>query len=176
MGRLRGTGRVGRGCESGQLTKLDAVCATAAELNLPIALDSSALIALLTGEHLVGPLVSKLAKTDVRLILSAIVISESLVRTARFVERSFLESVSMSLHAEPNFHVVQFGTEQIVETALVRIETRLKFPDAAIIATARVAGALAIVGNDRAWQTKPLGVQYIHLDDIVRELQLEEES
>ena len=160
------------------MTVLDVICEAAVRSNAPIALDSSALIALLTNEHLVGPLVRDLTATDVRLILSAIVISESLVRTARFVDRSFLESVAESLQANPRFNVVPFGVEQIVETALVRVETRLKFPDAAIIATARVAGAIAIVGNDRVWQTKPLGIRYIHLDDVVREsvMELEEES
>lgn len=140
----------------------------------PIALDSSALIALLTDERPVGPLVAKLTDTRIRLVLSSIVISESLVRTARFVERSFLESVALSLQADPHFQVVPFGAEQIVETAIVRVETRLKFPDAAIVATARGAGAIAIVGNDRVWQTRPLGIQYIHLDDVVREAADEE--
>ena len=157
------------------MTQLDFVCDAAIESGLPIALDSSALIALLTNEHPVGPLVAKLTSSQVRVVLSAIVISESLVRTARFVERSFLESVAQSLHTEPIFQVVPFGAEQIVETAIVRVETRLKFPDAAIVATARVAGALAIVGNDRVWQNKSLGIQYIHLDDVVREAQMEQE-
>jgi predicted nucleic acid-binding protein len=157
------------------LTRLDVVCDAAIEFGLPIALDSSALIALLTDEQPVGPLVATLTSRQVRVVLSAIVISESLVRTARFVERSFLESVAESLHTEPIFQVIPFGAEQIVETAIVRIETRLKFPDAAIVATARVAGALAIVGNDRIWQNKSLGIQYIHLDDVVRETQMEEE-
>lgn len=156
------------------MTHLDIVCDEAAESGAPIALDSSALIALLTNERPVGPLVAKLNSRQVRMVLSAIVISESLVRTARFVERSFLESVAQSLHTEPIFQVVPFGAEQIVETAIVRVETRLKFPDAAIVATARIAGAIAIVGNDRAWQNKSLGIQYIHLDDVVREQQEEE--
>jgi hypothetical protein len=38
-----------------------------------------------------------------------------------------------------------------------------------------MAGAVAIVGNDRLWQTRPLGIQYIHLDDVVREAQREQE-
>jgi predicted nucleic acid-binding protein len=157
------------------LTKLDDACDAAIQLGLPIALDSSALIAFLTDEQPVGPLVARLTSSQVKLVLSAIVISESLVRTARFVERSFLDTVVLSLHTDPIFQVVPFGTEQIVETALVRVETRLKFPDAAIVATARVAGAIALVGNDRAWQNKSLGIQYIHLDDVVREAHMEEE-
>jgi predicted nucleic acid-binding protein len=157
------------------LTKLDVACDSAAQLGLPIALDSSALIALLTDAQPVGPLVAKLTSTQIKLVLSAIVISESLVRTARYVERSFLESVALSLHTDPNFQVIPFGADQIVETALVRVETRLKFPDAAIVATARMAGAVAIVGNDRLWQTRPLGIQYIHLDDVIREAQREQE-
>jgi len=38
---------------------------------------------------------------------------------------------------------------------------------AAIIATARLAGATALIGNDRQWRNKPLGVVYHHVDDIL---------
>ena len=157
------------------MTQLDVVRDAAIRLGMPIALDSSALIALLVNERPVGQLVAGLANSQARLALSAIVISEALVRTARLVDRSFLESIALSLQAQPAFHILPFGAEQVVETAIIRAETRLKFPDAAIVATARMAGAIAIVGNDRAWQTKPLGIQYIHLDDVLREAQMEQE-
>lgn len=71
--------------------------------------------------------------------------------------------------------MVPFGRSHLMETAAIRSLTRLKLPDAAIVATARVAGAIAIVGNDRVWQARPLGIQYIHLDDVIREAQMEQE-
>ncbi len=54
-----------------------------------------------------------------------------------------------------------------IETAYVRAATGLKLPDAAIVATALLAGAVALIGNDRQWRNKPLGVPYHHMDDIV---------
>ena len=40
-------------------------------------------------------------------------------------------------------------------------------PDAAVVATARLANASALIGNARQWRHKPLGVPYHHMDDIV---------
>jgi hypothetical protein len=60
-----------------------------------------------------------------------------------------------------------FDQTHAIETAFVRAETRLKLPDAAIVATARLADAFAILGNDRQWRPRPLGVPYHHMDDIL---------
>lgn len=54
-----------------------------------------------------------------------------------------------------------------IEAAIVRSRTGLKRPDAVIVATARRAGASALIGTDRQWRTKPLGVPDHHIDDIL---------
>lgn len=54
-----------------------------------------------------------------------------------------------------------------VQTAIVRARTGLKLPDSAIIAAAHLANACALIGNDRIWKNRDLGVPYHHLDDIL---------
>jgi predicted nucleic acid-binding protein len=157
------------------VTQIDTLLAHALRDGHPVALDSSALIAFFSDDQPFARIIERLIESDVLIVLSAITLSESLVRFIAIHGRASAEKISASLHASSTMRLVPFGTLQIVEAAEIRSETRLKFPDAAIIATARVAGAIAIVGNDRAWQNKSLGIQYIHLDDVVREAQMEEE-
>lgn len=158
------------------MTALDEVISRAIQLELPIAIDSSALIGYLRNE---APIANQIATVidneDLVVIISSVTLSEALVRTAAMFGRQRVELVVQSIQELASLEVVVFGEAHAIDAALVRAETRLKLPDAAIIATARVAGAIAIVGNDRAWQNKSLGIQYIHLDDVVREAQMEEE-
>jgi PIN domain nuclease of toxin-antitoxin system len=156
------------------LTQIDVVLERAVRLNVPVSLDSSALIAYLEDEEPIASLVSQLMEGAVTIVFSAITVSESLVRTAETQDRALVETILTSLQETPTMRIVPFGFAQLVEAAIVRAETRLKLPDAAIVATARLAGAIAIVGNDRAWQNKSLGIRYIHLDDVVREQQEKE--
>lgn len=120
---------------------------------------------------MVAPLVES---GDLDVIISSLTLSESLVRTATLFGRARVDLVVESIHSLPAVRTVPFDDLHAVEAALVRTETRLKLPGAAILATPRVAGAIAILGNDRAWQNKSLGIRYIHLDDVVREQQEEE--
>lgn len=155
------------------MTQLDVVRERAILLQEPISFDSSALISYLANEEPVALLVGQLMKSRAALVFPAVVVSEALVRTAATYGRVMVGSIVQSLQERPNMSIIPFGIPQLIETAIVRAETRLKFPDAAIVATARLAGAIAIVGNDRAWQNKSLGIRYIHLDDVVREYEEE---
>lgn len=151
------------------MTRLEIILERGRRENAPISLDSSALIAYLADEEPLASYVAELLESDVRIMLSAIAASESLVRTVETYGRDFADSIVASLQESGEIHLVPFGKSQLIETAIIRSETRLKLPDAAIVATARVAGAIALIGNDRAWQNKPLGIQYIHLDDVLRD-------
>lgn len=149
---------------------LESVVFHAISLGQPLAIDSSAFIAYLGDETPRSSLVASVIDSDLLdIVISSIVLSEVLVSAFAELGQSGLERTRKSIERIPSVTIVGFGQQQAIETARVRVETRLKFPDAAIIATARVAGAIAIVGNDRAWQNKSLGIQYIHLDDVVRE-------
>lgn len=149
---------------------LDGAIARALELEQPIAFDSSAFIAFLRNEDpIAGVVAPVLESDDLTIVLSSLTLSESLVRTASLFGRSRVEVVVESIYRLAAVRIIPFDREHAIEAAVVRAETRLKLPDAAIVATARIAGAIAIVGNDRAWQNKSLGIRYIHLDDVVRE-------
>lgn len=156
------------------MTQIETVLAQALRDRRSVALDSSALIAFFSDDQPFAGIVGRLIESDALIVISAITLSESLVRFITTHGRASAEKISASLHASSRVHLVPFGVQQAVEAAEIRSVTRLKLPDAAIIATARVAGAIAIVGNDRAWQNKTLGIRYIHLDDVVREQQHEE--
>ncbi len=148
----------------------------AVQLELPIAIDSSALIAYLRDEMPIANVVAQVIDDeDVHVVLSSVTFSEALLRTAALFGRERVELVVQSIRSLPSIEIVGFDDEHAIDAARVRAETRLKLPDAAIVATARVAGAIALVGNDRAWQNKSLGIRYIHLDDVVREAHMEEE-
>jgi hypothetical protein len=63
--------------------------------------------------------------------------------------------------------VIGFERDHAESTALVRAATGLKLPDAAVIATAYLSNALAIIGNDKQWRNKQLDIPYVHLDDLI---------
>ena len=65
-----------------------------------------------------------------------------------------------------NLTLVAVDKPVAIEAAIVRAETRLQLPDAIVVATARLSDAVAIVGNDRRWQGRTLGVAFGLLDDL----------
>lgn len=159
------------------MTSVDVLVSRAVQLELPIAIDSSALIAYLRNEMPIANVVAQVIDHEaLHVIISSVTFSEALVRTAALFGRERVDLVVQSIQSLPSVEIIGFDEEHAIDAALVRAKTRLKLPDAAIIATARVAGAIAIIGNDRAWQNKSLGIQYIHLDDVVREQRQEEEA
>jgi PIN domain nuclease of toxin-antitoxin system len=125
-------------------------------------------IAYVTGEEpiasLIGPL---LEDADLDVVVSAITLAEAVTRPARAGDRTRVNMVAAALAALPRFHLIDFDRPHALEAAFVRGQTDLKLPDAAIVATARLANAIAIIGNDRQWRNKPLGVPYHHMDDIL---------
>lgn len=57
------------------------------------------------------------------------------------------------------------GTARL--SARLRGETGLATPDSLVIATARSAGCVELVGNDARWRRFTLGLPYRFLDDVV---------
>jgi uncharacterized protein len=113
---------------------------------------------------LIGPL---LENGDLDVVVSAITLSEAVARPARAGDRKRVNQIAAALAALPRFHLVDFDRPHALEAAFVRGQTDLKLPDAAIVATARLANAISIVGNDRQWRNKPLGLPYHHMDDLL---------
>lgn len=90
-----------------------------------------------------------------------------MVRPATSGEQALIGRTWRDLQAIPGLSIVDFDQQHALEAAFVRAQTTLKFPDAAIVATARLANARALLGNDRQWLTKPLGVDFLCIDDIL---------
>ena len=127
------------------MTSIDALVSRAVQLELPIAIDSSALIAYLRNEMPIANVVAQVIDDEaVHVVISSITFSEALVRTAALFGRERVDLVVQSIRSLPSIEIIGFDEEHAIDAALVRAETRLKLPDAAIVATARVAGAIEI--------------------------------
>lgn len=100
-------------------------------------------------------------------VVSTVALAELIVRPIRDGDAARVGLILSRLRSLPHLSIVDFDQRHAIETATVRARTGLKLPDAASVATARLAGASALLGNDRRWRTAPLGVPYHHLDDIL---------
>lgn len=159
---------MGEGINRAARRFIENTLARSAENNQPICLDSSALIANLAGEPPRSYLVRLiLTHPDVTRIISTVSLTESMVRPARSGDLALIEKTWHDLRASPRFIIVAFDQEHALEAAIIRAETGFKFPDAVIVATARLANAFALIGNDRQWLNKQLGVTFLCIDDIL---------
>jgi PIN domain nuclease of toxin-antitoxin system len=110
---------------------------------------------------------SLLLHPDLAIVISTITLAEVTARPAREGDIKRVTSVHRSLRALPRMRIIDYDQQHAIATAYVRGQTQLKLPDAAIVATARLANAFAIIGNDGQWRNRPLGVPYHHMDDIL---------
>jgi PIN domain nuclease of toxin-antitoxin system len=141
---------------------------TASRSRRPIVFDSSLIIDFVSGNAPFGSIVAGvLIQEHVPIVLSTVTIAEAVTRPARQGDAQRIESILNDLAILAHVTIVDLDQRHAIETAYVRAATGLKLPDAAIIATARLAGATALIGNDRQWRNKPLGVAYHHMDDIL---------
>lgn len=133
----------------------------------PLCFDSSALIDYFAGNDPIASLLGPLLETSaVTVVVSTISLAELVTRSAKADDQEQVEAIYAALLALPGSRLVGLDERHAIEAAFVRAETGLKLPDAAIVATARLAGAIALVGNDRRWRTADLGVPYHHLGDV----------
>lgn len=108
-----------------------------------------------------------LEDTSIPIVHSTVTISEVLVRPFRAGEVELVQTLRLSLEFRANTEVVDFDSDQAVATAQVRAETNLKLPDSAVVALARTRNAVGIVGADRKWRTRELGVPFYYLPDML---------
>ena len=134
----------------------------------PIVLDTSALLEFFSGAPPFGPMVAEMLEdTSVPIVHSTVMIAEALVRPAGSGDRNLLNAVTTGLEHRPNTRIVSFDREQAIETAVIRAITNLKLPDSAVIAAARTHNAIGIVGSDRKWRTREIGVPFYYLPDML---------
>jgi len=138
---------------------VDRLAADAIARHHPICFDSAAMIALITRTEPVASLVRRLLRDiDVPIVISTITLAEIVVRPARQGDLTRVRNIHSSLAALANVAVIDLDPAHAIETAIVRGLTSLRLPDAAIVATARLANASALIGNDRQWRHKPLSL------------------
>jgi len=99
--------------------------------------------------------------------ISTIVEAEMLVRPIRDRNHRAQETIELFLRNSPN--LVLRGVDRAVakRAAEVRAASRLRLPDAIVVATAIEERCDVLIGNDRAMSRGLPGIQYLHLDNFV---------
>ncbi|CAA9550093.1 MAG: hypothetical protein AVDCRST_MAG73-2784 [uncultured Thermomicrobiales bacterium] len=125
------------------------------------------MIAVFADEDPQATLVRWVLTANVDVVISTITLAEATTRPAIQGDWRQIQVIQTQLATVPRFTIETVDRLHAIETALVRAQTRLKLPDAVVVATARLSGAVALIGNDRQWRHKPLGVPYHHLDNLL---------
>lgn len=156
------------GASTGPERYVARLVSAAVQTRRPIVIDSATLIDFLSKKAPVTALVRAiLTHPQARKVISTISLAEMTTRLARASDDEGIATIQRDFAAVPRLSIVDLDQRHAIETAYVRAATGLKLPDAAIVATARLADASALIGNDRQWRNKPLGVDYHHMDDIL---------
>ena len=84
-------------------------------------------------------------------VMSAVSVTEALVRPLRARSTSATGTVEAFLQSFPNLSIEPVTYEIAREGARIRAATALRTPDALILATAAVVGSQIVVANDDRW-------------------------
>ena len=134
----------------------------------PLCLDSGPLIDYIVRQQPVTSLLEPiLLSPGVSIVISTITLAEVITRPAIAADTARVQAIRSALLALPKLEIIGVTQAHAVEAAFVHATTGLKLADAAVLAAARLADASALLGNDRLWRSKPLGVPYHHVDDIL---------
>jgi predicted nucleic acid-binding protein len=105
-------------------------------------------------------------------IVSAITVTEALVRPMRAAPATAIRLVEDFLLRFPNIRIEPVTVVVAREAARIRAATAASTPDALIIATAVIASARMVVGNDRTWPSiakrADLGFDVVVIDQLAR--------
>lgn len=147
---------------------IDKLRLQAITLRQPIGVDASALIHFLENRPGYAPLLSPIFReVEPRIVISAVTLAEILAHPARGGEWDRLRRLRQAVLGLPGLVVVPLDAGTATRAAVTRGTTGLKLPDAAMIAAAQSMDACAVIGNDRVWKNRELGMPYHHLDDIL---------
>jgi predicted nucleic acid-binding protein len=100
-------------------------------------------------------------------LTTTVTLDEILAVPARAGDRQALYDYELYLTHFPNLEIVSLDVALARETALVRGATGLRTPDAIQVAAARLAGAGALVTNDRRWARQVATPRLLILDDYL---------
>ena len=100
-------------------------------------------------------------------ITTTVTLAEILTAPAKTGDQRALQDYELYLTRFPNLLIVPLDVALAREAAFVRGETGLRTPDAIQVAAARLAGADAIVTNDRRWVGRVVAPSVVVLDEYV---------
>lgn len=100
-------------------------------------------------------------------LITTVTLAEVLTVPAQAGDRRAMQDYELYLTRFPNLRLVPLDVALARETALVRAASKLRIPDAVQVAAARLAGADAIVTNDRRWAGRVTGPALVMLDEYV---------
>ena len=104
---------------------------------------------------------------EVRGLTTTVTLAKILTVPAKAGSTRAMQDYKIYLTQFPNLTVIPLDNALARKTALVRAETGLRTPDAVQVTAARLAGAGAIVTNDRRWTRQVHDPQLLILDDYV---------
>ena len=146
---------------------------TSIPVGAPILLDSSTILAYLSGNEVVSPVATVVLDEFVapgrnRAVISAVTVTEALVRPFRAGSESGVRTVEAFLSHFPNLAVAPLDFATAREAARIRAMSAAPTPDAAILASGRAARVRVAVANDARWariiDRAGLDVDLCHLD------------
>jgi PIN domain nuclease of toxin-antitoxin system len=147
---------VGNVPSAGARSHITAIAQAAVRDQRPICLDSGPFSDYIAGLQPTTSLLEMILLNSAPVVvISAVTLAEIVTRPAKSGDLARVNRIHAELTSLPGFAIADFDRAHAIETAVIRGQTDLKLPDAAIIATARLANAIAIVGNDRQWRKKP---------------------
>lgn len=116
---------------------------------------------------LAGAVLDAVETGQVAGLTTTLTLSEILTVPARAGDRQALYDYELYLTRFPNLEILPLDAALARETALVRGATGLRTPDAIQVAAARLAGAGALVTNDRRWARQVTEPPLLLLDDYL---------
>ncbi len=135
-----------------------------------IALDSNVLIYLLdstgTEADRVSEVLDAIESGTVGATMSTIGMTEVLTGPARDGDGARFELLATELRTIRNLRLVDVRPEIAVDAAWLHGAAGLGLEDAVHVATARAAGATALITNDRRIRSRP-GLQVVYLSELV---------
>jgi predicted nucleic acid-binding protein len=129
-----------------------------------IALDSNVLIYLLEDDGVRAETAAAIAEGDVEGVVASLGLLESLVGPARAHDAARFELAAAALR-DLGLDVVPLDAELAADAAWIRGGSGVGLPDAIHLATARAAGATALVTNDRRLRSRS-HLEVVYLDDL----------
>ena len=141
-----------------------------------LTIDTSAILAYLDGSERVSDYAAGVIDRFVATgrnpaVVSAITVTEALVRPMRAGSTSAIGLVETFLGSFPNLSVLPITHAVAREAASIRAAMALRAPDAIVLATAIASGSRTVVANDGRWapaiEHADLGLQLVHLDAFI---------